>query len=63
MGHIYNLTFNCSLYADSVFSACWIEVCTFIISVLFVLWPLGVEAICAFRLSIVTADIAGLRRF
>ena len=36
------------MYADSVSIVCWIKVSTFIISVLFVVWPPGVEAICAF---------------
>ena len=45
---IPNFAFNCSLYADSVSIVCWIKVSTFIISVFFVVWPPGLEAICAF---------------
>ena len=43
-----NFAFNCLLYADNVSIVCWIEVSTFIISVLFVAWPPGVEAMCMF---------------
>ena len=36
------------MYSDSVSIVCWIKISTFIISVLFVACPPGVEAICTF---------------
>ena len=44
----YLIVFLIAHCADTVSIVCWIKVSTFIISVLFVAWPPGVEAICAF---------------